>query len=183
MAGRYKKEKYDSCISCGMSRLCEVADNNTTSVKLYRRTYTVERKQCLARNSDRDGFLYAVCTGSFKSITHANGDTRIIDVHFPGDILGLDRYIGAQVQYDLVANERSTIEEFIIPGYQDIESVDFLKEIVTLNGNYFSRLQEKFEVLGGKRSTLELVASFIYSFVQRVKDKCLMVTEFKLPLT
>ncbi|MCW8962548.1 MAG: helix-turn-helix domain-containing protein [Gammaproteobacteria bacterium] len=143
----------------------------------------VDRKQHLVESGDKKGSIYAICNGSFKSISHSNGDSRVIDVHLPGDVLGLEAYADTQAKYDLVANERSTIAEFIIPDYQEIESASFLKEIIALCGSHFCRFQDKYEVLGGKRSTLELVASFVFSLAQRHCTKNIVVAEFRLPLT
>lgn len=183
----HKHGRYQGCATCTMSRMCEIAAESKNPkqppVKIHRRTYVIERKQHLTKYGDNRGSIYAICTGSFKSISHSNGDSRVIDVHLPGDILGMESYTNTQSKYDLIANERSTIAEFIIPDYEDIESAAFLKEIVTLCGHLFCRFQDKYEVLGGKRSTLELVASFIFSLAKRHCTKNIVIAEFRLPLT
>ena len=181
-----KNERYQGCSSCSMTQMCRVAADKhqkQPAVKIHKRSYVVERKQYLTESGDKRGSIYAICNGSFKSVSHSNGDSRVIDVHLPGDVLGLESYTNTRARYDLVANERSTISEFIIPDYKDIESAAFLKDIVALCGSYFSRFQDKYEVLGGKRSTLELVASFTFSLAQRHCTKNIIVAEFRLPLT
>jgi|GEM_PF-6443104 len=181
-----KTDRFQGCSSCSISNLCQVASEKNSkqqAVKIHRRSYVVDRKQQLVESGDKRGSIYAICNGSFKSVSHNHEESRVIDVHLPGDVLGLEAYTDTEAKYDLIANERSTVAEFIIPDFKEIESAFFLKEIITLCGTHFCRFQDKYEVLGGKRSTLELVASFIFSLAQRHCTKNIVVAEFRLPLT
>ena len=70
----------------------------------------VARDMTLYRAGDRFEALYAVGSGSFKTVARMlNGDEKITGFHLPGELVGLDAIDSAQHDYEAVALEDSKV--------------------------------------------------------------------------
>src|SRR3972149_7210186 len=82
------------CENCGLYEICRVAglENNTELLdKIVARRQKVARDTLLFRAGSPFHAGYAVKSGSFKTtIEEGGGVERIVDFHFPGELMGLE---------------------------------------------------------------------------------------------
>ena len=180
--------RFQGCSNCLAASICETMKKSqgkqSVGLKVHQRHYVIDRKDIMLRGGDKRGSIFAICSGSFKSVNHLTGEGKVTDLHLPGDMLGLESYMGnTPAKYDLVANEKATVSEFILPNTEDIDSTVFLKELIAISGGHLLRFQQRHEAMGCKKNTLQLVASFIYSLAQSHSMKNIVISEFRLPLT
>ncbi|MFA0811740.1 fumarate/nitrate reduction transcriptional regulator Fnr [Microbulbifer epialgicus] len=86
-----------SCSNCSVRRLCLPAELSRADIdrleRVTRRKKVVKAGEILYQSGDPFQNLYAIRSGSFKSVViAADGDTQITHFALPGELLGLDAY-------------------------------------------------------------------------------------------
>jgi CRP/FNR family transcriptional regulator len=102
------------CSSCSLRGVCLPADLSAAELEridaLVCTTRLVRRGEALFRAHDEFQSLYAVRTGSFKTvIMHRDGHEQITGFHIAGDPLGLDGISSGVQSCEAVALEDSTV--------------------------------------------------------------------------
>lgn len=102
------------CSTCALRRKCLSTDltwvelQQIESIVLI--TKCLRRGEALFRADDAFDSLYAVRTGSFKSLLmHHSGREQITGFQFPGEMLGLDGVGGGPHRCEVIALEDSTV--------------------------------------------------------------------------
>ncbi|MCO1335796.1 fumarate/nitrate reduction transcriptional regulator Fnr [Microbulbifer sp. OS29] len=86
-----------SCSSCSVRRLCLPAGLCQPDIdrleQITRRKKIIKAGESLYRSGDPFANLYAIRSGSFKTVViAADGDTQVTHFALPGELLGLDAY-------------------------------------------------------------------------------------------
>jgi len=102
------------CSSCALRGVCLPADLSAAELEridaLVCTTRPVRRGEALFRAHDEFQSLYAVRTGSFKTvIMHRDGHEQITGFHIAGDPLGLDGISSGMQSCEAVALEDSSV--------------------------------------------------------------------------
>ena len=110
-----------SCSSCSLREVCLPAGLEGEKLRaideLTRAKRRIAKGAVLYRNGDAFASLYAVRSGSFKSVCSSQaGDEKVTGLHLPGAVMGLDAINQRRHGYDAVALEDS--EVCVIPYLQ-----------------------------------------------------------------
>ena len=110
-----------ACSSCCLKGVCLPCNLNGSELKRFGEIATAKRRVArgapLYHNGDRFESLYAVRSGSFKTVgVSRDGTEKITGFHLPGELLGLDAINGGRHGFNAVALEDS--EVCIIPFAQ-----------------------------------------------------------------
>ena len=176
----------EACDNCIDEQFCESLEqsNLDNGGVIHERSYILERGEYLISRKDNNPYsLYSICSGSCKSLLKYCDYYRVVDFHLPGEILGVDKYVGCDNNHDVISNERTVIKEFIFPSIKDLGSILVSKNIAHACGTQLALLQEKRESICCKSNTLKKVASFICYVVRQQKIRNRQLAEFKMPLT
>ena len=99
------------CLPCGMSEI--ELDRFGELISIKRK---VARGTTLYRAGERFDAVYAVRSGSFKSVGGSrHGEEKVTGFHLPGELMGLDAINSAQHGYDAIALEDSEVCVFPFP--------------------------------------------------------------------
>lgn len=103
-----------SCSSCHLREACLPGglphDQFAQIDDLTRLRRKVPRRGALFRQGDRFSSLYAIRSGSFKSMGNAGGQHgKVTGLHLPAELLGLDAIRSQVHEYDAIALEDSEV--------------------------------------------------------------------------
>ena len=103
-----------SCSSCCLKEVClpcGLDSNNMGELdELTRVKRRVAKGSSLYRSGDEFVSLYAVRSGSFKSVGSSRaGEEKVTGLHLPGEMMGLDAISTRQHGYDAIALEDSEV--------------------------------------------------------------------------
>lgn len=177
-----------SCENCSLRELC--LPRGMTGSDLVRINDIVERKKPVQKNDylfragDSNRALYAVLSGSVKTIVDApNGDEQIVGFHFPGELLGLDGFQGDMHSCSAVALETASICEIPLEKLDTVcHQVPAIQgEIRRIMGRELSE-DHAMMLLLGRMNAEEKLASFLMSISRRMEERHRKATEFILPM-
>ena len=103
------------CEDCGLDPICVVLDyaEDTSGVPegVLLRRCPVERGETIFRQGDPFHSIFAVKSGSFKTLTHARQTDQVVGFHFPGELIGVEAM--SQKSYPCTARalEKSSVCE------------------------------------------------------------------------
>jgi len=103
-----------ACASCCLKDVCLPCDLGSTELGRFDEIATAKRRVArggsLYHNGDRFESLYAVRSGSFKSVgVSRQGDEKITGFYLPGEFLGLEAISSGKHAYSAVALEDSEV--------------------------------------------------------------------------
>jgi CRP/FNR family transcriptional regulator, anaerobic regulatory protein len=103
-----------SCSRCYLRRMClpsRLSGNAIAELDdVVREKRKVERGEALYRRGDPFDSLFAIRSGSFKSVTGTGaGQTKVIGLHLPAELLGLDAISSYVHAYDAIALEDAEV--------------------------------------------------------------------------
>ncbi|MGE5522577.1 MAG: fumarate/nitrate reduction transcriptional regulator Fnr [Rhodospirillaceae bacterium] len=168
------------CLPCGLTAQ-ELGDMD----ELTRVKRKVRRGATLYRSGDAFDSLYAVRSGSFKSVgLSRSGEEKVTGLHLPGEVIGLDAINSRIHGYDAVALEDS--EVCVIPFGRLTQLALRLPELQAqllriLSGD-ISRDQGLMLLLGGMDAE-QRVAAFLLSLSKRYRKLGYAATRFSLRMT
>ena len=177
------------CSECVMRRLCmpsELGANDLARLDaLIATTRVVRRGETLFRSGDAFQSLYAVRTGSFKTVVvHRDGAEQVTGLHLPGDALGLDGICEDQQTCDAVALEDSSV--CVIPFAlfetlcHDIRPLQ--RHFYRIMGRALAR-ESNLLMLLGTMSAEQRVAAFLLNFSERLRLRGYSPLSFCLRMT
>lgn len=178
-----------SCSSCSLRGVCLPCDLDLDKLgemdELTRAKRRVAKGSALYRSGDVFESLYAVRSGSFKSVgISRNGEEKVTGMHLPGEVMGLDAINARKHGYDAVALEDS--EVCIIPFAQLARLAQRLPQLQgqllrILSGD-ISRDQGLMLLLGGMDAE-QRIAAFLLSLSRRYERMGYAATRFSLRMT
>lgn len=168
------------CLPCGVS-----ADSLGELDELTTAKRRVARGSALYRTHDGFESLYAVRSGSFKSIGVSRaGEEKVTGFHLPGELMGLDAINAGQHVYEAVALEDS--EVCVIPFAR---LTQLALRIPALQGGLFRMLSSDISrdqglmLLLGSMSAEQRTAAFLLSMSRRYEKLGYASTRFNLRMT
>ena len=169
-----------ACLPFGLS-----GDDLQRLDAIIRASRTVKRGDALYRTSDVFRNIYAVRTGSFKTVVmHRDGREQVTGFHLAGEALGLDGVYAGRHNCDAVALEDSCVCG--IPFHQ-LERL--CREIKTLQQHVHRMMsgeivrESGLMVLLGTMSAGQRVAAFLLNLSARLKMRGYSAAEFNLRMT
>jgi CRP/FNR family transcriptional regulator len=183
------KRQCARCSGCAMRAVCMPAELSTTELarldSLICTTRTVKRGEALYRADDAFQSIYAVRTGSFKTlIMHRDGREQVTGFHLVGETLGLDGVCTEQHSCDAIALEDSTV--CIIP-FRLLEGMcrdsrAMQHHVHRMMSGEIVR-ESGIMMLLGTMSAEQRVAAFLLNLSQRMKARGYSASEFYLRMT
>ncbi|AJK48169.1 MULTISPECIES: fumarate/nitrate reduction transcriptional regulator Fnr [Burkholderia] len=177
------------CSTCSMRHLCMPQGLNTEAVERLESVICaarpVRRGEALFREGDEFDNLYAVRSGSIKTIaTRQDGREQVAGLHLAGEALGFDGICDSHHPRTAVALEDSTV--CVIP-YGSLRSL--CSEASTLQARVLKLMSEQIvrettqAILLGSLNADERVASFLLDVSARYMVRGYSATEFNLRMT
>jgi CRP/FNR family transcriptional regulator len=178
-----------SCSSCCLQGVCLpcglTPDKLPEMDELTRVKRKVARGSALYRSGDSFDSLYAVRSGSFKSVGISRaGQEKVTGLHLPGEMMGLDAINSRVHGYDAIALEDS--EVCVVPFTRLTQLAMRLPELQgqllrILSGD-ISRDQGLMLLLGGMDAE-QRIAAFLLSLSRRYQRLGYAATRFSLRMT
>ena len=178
-----------SCSSCCLQAVCLPSGMESANLcemdELTRVKRRVTRGSVLYRNGDAFDSLYAVRSGSFKSVGFSRaGEEKVTGMHLPGEVMGLDAISTRQHGYDAVALEDS--EVCVIP-YAGLTQLalripELQAQLLRILSGDISRDQGLMLLLGGMDAE-QRIAAFLLSLSRRYHKLGYAATRFSLRMT
>lgn len=178
-----------SCSSCCLQGVClpcgVAADKLGDMDELTRLKRRVARGSTLYRGGDTFESVYAVRSGSFKSVSISrNGNEKVTGLHLPGEVMGLDAINAKRHGYDAIALEDS--EVCVIP-YARLTDLalripDLQAQLLRLLSGDISRDQGLMLLLGGMDAE-QRISAFLLSLSRRYQKLGYAATRFNLRMT
>jgi CRP/FNR family transcriptional regulator len=177
------------CSNCGMRGICMPGGLTSADFSrldsIVRSTRTVRRGETLYRAGTPFINIYAVRTGSFKTVArHRDGREQVTGFHIAGEPLGLDGVCSEEHVCDAVALEDSSI--CVIP-FHLLELL--CREISVLQQHVHKMMSGEIVreaglmMLLGNMCAEERVASFLLNLSQRLAARGYSPSEFILRMT
>jgi len=178
-----------SCSSCCLQGLCLpcglTIDKLGDMDELTRIKRRVARGSALYRSGDSFDSLYAVHSGSFKSVGISRvGQEKVTGLHLPGEMMGLDAINSRVHGYDAIALEDS--EVCVVP-YTRLTQLalrvpELQASLLRILSGDISRDQGLMLLLGGMDAEQRL-AAFLLSLSKRYQRLGYAATRFSLRMT
>jgi len=178
-----------SCSSCCLQGVCLpcglTAEKLGDMDELTRVKRRVARGAALYRNGDSFDSLYAVRSGSFKSVGVSRaGQEKVTGLHLPGEMMGLDAINTRVHGYDAIALEDS--EVCVVP-YTRLTQLalrvpELQASLLRILSGDISRDQGLMLLLGGMDAEQRL-AAFLLSLSKRYQRLGYAATRFSLRMT
>lgn len=183
------KSASSRCSNCAMRAVCMPADLTTSELtqldSLIYSTRAVKRGETLYRSNDDFRSLYAVRTGSFKTvITDRDGGEQVTAFHLVGETLGLDGVCSEHYHSDAVALEDSSV--CIIP-FRLLEGM--CRQVPAMQHHVHRMMsteivrESAIMMLLGARNAEQRLAAFLLNLSTRMKLRGYSASEFYLRMT
>jgi CRP/FNR family transcriptional regulator, anaerobic regulatory protein len=178
-----------SCSSCCLQGVCLPSGMETSKLcqmdELTRVKRRVARGTVLYRNGDAFDSLYAVRSGSFKSVgVSRGGEEKVTGMHLPGEVMGLDAINNRKHGYDAVALEDS--EVCVIPYARltqlALQIPELQAQLLRILSGDISRDQGLMLLLGGMDAE-QRISAFLLSLSRRYQNLGYAATRFSLRMT
>jgi CRP/FNR family transcriptional regulator len=178
-----------TCSACGSLAFCmpsgAARDASWQLEDLVSQRVRLRKGEVLVRSGDRFGALYAIRTGSCKSVvTTPGGQQQIAGYHIAGDVLGAEAIFTNSYDATVTALEDS---EFCVIPFERMESLarqngDFQHQLSQLLSREISRERRVMLMLGTMRAEQRL-AAFLLDLADRYRARGYSSCEFVLRMT
>ncbi|MBR8240102.1 fumarate/nitrate reduction transcriptional regulator Fnr [Burkholderia multivorans] len=183
------KRAASRCSSCALRTACLPADLSADDFArvdaMICTTRHIRRGETLYRAGDTFNSIYAVRTGSFKTVMmHRDGDEQITGFQIVGESLGLDGVCAGRHNADAIALEDSTV--CIIP-FGQLEQI--CREVRTMQHHVYQMMsgeivrESALMLLLGTMSAEQRVAAFLLNLSARFRARGYSAAEFVLRMT
>jgi CRP/FNR family transcriptional regulator, anaerobic regulatory protein len=177
------------CGTCTMRNVCLPPDLSSAELarfgEMVGASRTVRRGESLYRAGDPFRSIYAVKTGSFKTVvTLRDGREQVTGFHLPGEALGLDGAYTDAHRCDAVALEDSTLCAVPFRQYEALchEVRTMRQHLYKLMSSEIAR-ESNLMMLLGTMTAEERVASFLLNLSMRFAARGYSASEFYLRMT
>ncbi|MEX1033115.1 MAG: fumarate/nitrate reduction transcriptional regulator Fnr [Cellvibrionaceae bacterium] len=178
-----------SCAQCRLASIClpitlHVEDIDKVS-SIIQRGRPMQKGDYLYRAREKFHCVYAVRSGTIKTLTSANDSTeQVTGFYLPGEILGLDGVADGIHTNSAIALETSAICEIPFEKLDELGKhvPDLHRHMFRLMGREITSEQQLIALLG-KSNADERVATLLLSISSRNGRRNLSVTNFRLPMS
>ncbi|VWB95348.1 Crp/Fnr family transcriptional regulator [Burkholderia lata] len=183
------KRASSRCSSCALHAACLpqalTPDDFARVDAMICTTRHIKRGDTLYRAGDTFNSIYAVRTGSFKTVVmHRDGDAQVTGFQIAGESLGLDGVHTGRHNGDAIALEDSTV--CIIP-FGQLEQM--CREVQSMQHHVYQMMsgeivrESALMLLLGTMSAEQRVAAFLLNLSTRFKARGYSAAEFVLRMT
>jgi CRP/FNR family transcriptional regulator len=183
------KRAASRCSTCALRTVCMPSDLSPDDFArvdaMICTTRHIRRGETLFRAGDTFNSIYAVRTGSFKTIVmHRDGREQVTGFQIAGEALGLDGICTSRHNCDAIALEDSVV--CVIP-FMQLEAV--CREIRTMQHHVHQRMsgeivrESSLMMLLGTMTAEQRVAAFLLNLSKRFKALGYSSAEFNLRMT
>lgn len=177
------------CSICSLRTVCMPTDLTDTEFQqldnVVLTTRHVRRGEALFRTDDEFQSIYAVRTGSFKTIVmHRDGGEQVTGFQIPGESLGLDGICSGEHCCDAIALEDSTV--CIIP-FSQLES--FCRDSRSMQRHLYHLMsgeivrESSLMMLLGTMTAEQRVAAFLLDLASRFRARGYSSSQFNLKMS
>ncbi|MFA0789205.1 fumarate/nitrate reduction transcriptional regulator Fnr [Microbulbifer echini] len=177
-----------SCSNCSVRRLCLPAGLSLEDIarleQVTRKKKVIKAGESLYRPGDSFQNLYAIRSGSFKSvIIAADGDTQVTHFALPGELLGLDAY-SKQVH----SSYAEALEDSSVCRLPFVQLEILAQQVPALQQQIYSIFSEELRqeneilMLLGKRSADTRLAALLINISSRYASRGYSHSEFILSM-
>jgi CRP/FNR family transcriptional regulator, anaerobic regulatory protein len=177
------------CSSCSLRAVCMSADLTVSELQrldsIVHTTRTVRRGEALFRAHDEFHSLYAVRSGSFKTIVlHRDGHEQVTGFQIPGESLGLDGVCSGTHNCEAIALEDSTVCIIPFSQFESLcrESRNMQRHLYQLMSGEIVR-ESSLMMLLGTMTAEQRLAHFLLDLAARFKARGYSGTEFNLKMS
>lgn len=181
-------QKAVNCGNCSVRRLCLPAGLSQEDIdkleQITRKKKIVKAGEPLFRAGDPFANLYAIRSGSFKSVViAADGDTQVTHFALPGELLGLDAYSGRVHPSYAEALEDSSV--CLLP-FAQLETL--AQQVPALQQQIYTIFSEELKqendilMLLGKRSADTRLAALLINISSRYARRGYSASRFVLSM-
>jgi CRP/FNR family transcriptional regulator len=177
------------CAACGSLAFCMPSggsrDTSWQLEDLVSQRVRLRKSEVLVRSGDRFGALYAIRSGSCKSVvTTPGGQQQIVGYHIAGDVLGAEAIFANAYDATVTALEDS---EFCVIPFDRMETLarqngDFQHRMALLLSREIARERRVMMMLGTMRAEQRL-AAFLLDLAERYRARGYSSCEFVLRMT
>jgi len=177
-----------SCSNCGLNAIClpyslSHSEMDIVDAKI-KRTKPLQKNGSLFETGQTFTSLFAVRAGAVKTYNTDNkGNEQVIGFYLPGELIGLDAIESGQYHNTAKALETSSLCE--IPFDQITELSQKISNLQIHMYRLLSkeiREDQELQLLLGKKTAEERIASFLFNLSQRYSARHLSATTFRLPM-
>ena len=177
------------CSACTMRPACMPVDLSMRDLakldSLIHSTRNVKRGEGLYRANDKFQSIYAVRTGSFKTvIRHADGREQVTGFQLVGEPLGLDGICTGQYSCDAIALEDSCVCVIPFPLLEQMcRETEVMQHHVHRMMSREIIQESQVMMLLGTMTAQQRVAAFLVNVSQRMKKRGYSSSEFHLRMS
>ncbi|CAG0911182.1 unnamed protein product, partial [Cyprideis torosa] len=178
-----------SCSTCSLSALCLPYGMDKNELEhldeIIAHKPTLERGEAHYHAGDAHQALYAVRSGSFKTVmTTADGAEQITGFYLPGEILGLDGLGDGKHRCSAIALETASLCALNTEDFDEVWSQlpALRNQLLRLIGEEITHDHDKLLALGQLKGE-ERIATFLLSLGNRLHKRGFSSTQFNLPMT
>lgn len=178
-----------SCSTCSLSKLCLPYGLDAKELAqledVIAHKPTLEKSEAQFHAGDPHNALYAVKSGSFKTVmTTSDGAEQITGFYLPGELLGLDGLSEGHHRCSAIALETSSLCALEMDQFDHIwsEIKGLRNQLLRLIGGEISQDHDKLLALGQLKGE-ERIATFFLSMGQRLARRGFSSRQFNLPMT
>lgn len=195
MAGSRKSPVVDfnrlkvACKDCSLRELCLplglTEDDVSDLTSIIKRTRSLKKNEYLYRIGDKLQSLYAIKSGSVKSLELAqDGFVQITGFHLPGELLGVDAICDERHPCDAVALEAVQVCEIPLDNLESLarEIPGLQKQLLRIMSKEIVKEQGQLMMLGKMTADARL-ATCLLSLSGRFKVLGLPADQFRLSMS
>jgi len=178
-----------ACKDCSLRELClplGLEESDLTDLtRIIKRTRTLKKNDYLYRIGDKLQSLYAIKTGSVKSLELAqDGYVQINGFHLPGELLGVDAISDERHPCDAVALEVVQVCEIPLASLEQLarEIPGLQRQLLRIMSKEIVKEQEQLMMLGKMTADARL-ATFLISLSERFNALGLPSLQFRLSMS
>ena len=177
-----------TCSQCSLQDIClpvDLSQQETEQLNaIVHRVEPLNKGDILFRKGDKLQSIYAVISGSFKTLIDGTQKQHIVGFYLPGELMGLDAISGHTYQNTAFALETSTYCELPFDRLADLTI-----SLPKLQNRFFSLLSQEISVSTGKQQLItkitaaETLAYFLIDISNRYKQRGFSPYEFYFTLS
>ncbi|MFP6562763.1 helix-turn-helix domain-containing protein [Paraburkholderia sp. B3] len=183
------RQPVSRCSTCSLRAVCMPPDLTSTELQqldtVVHTTRSVRRGEALFRTHDAFQSLYAVRTGSFKTIVmHRDGREQVTGFQIPGEPLGLDGVCSGTHSCEAIALEDSTVCIIPFGQFESLcrESHRMQRHLYQLMSGEIVR-ESSLMLLLGTMTAEQRLASFLLDLAARFRRRGYSGTQFNLKMS
>ena len=177
------------CRHCGLYALCLPVGVGRADLELLdrviKRRRAVPAARRLFQRGERFGSVFAVKSGSFKTVVPLEGSrVQVVGFQLPGDLIGLDAVGPGTYQYDACAIESSSVCEIPFESLEDLGMmVQRMQRQMLRIMSHQIRHDLMLQVMHCSRSAEQRLAGFLLNLSARFEARGFSALEFKLAMS